>query len=126
MPKPYSIDLRKKVLQTIKKMGSITEASKLFDIDRRTIHRWIVRDKVGKLEPFKGNVKKPKKLNPIIIEKYITKHPEETIQQIAKHFNVWYQAIYYHIKKLNFTYKKKNSSTQKEMKKEEKNISEKS
>lgn len=90
MPKPYSLDLRIKVLQRVDALKNITKLSRLFNIDRRTIHRWIERKQINKLEAFRDNVKKPKKLNSNILEEYITENPDKTIQEIAQHFNVWY------------------------------------
>lgn len=121
----YSLDLRKRVIKYLKKGHSKKKASKVFQITTRTIYNWEKLDKKGELKPKNNLIRKPKKIDKKDLEKYILKHPEKTIQQTADHFNVWYQAIYYHIKKLGFTYKKKNFFTQKGMKKEEKNMLEK-
>ena len=44
MPKPYSYDLRQKVIQAIKLDGlKISEASLLFSISRNTINLWLKR-----------------------------------------------------------------------------------
>lgn len=44
MPKPYSYDLRQKVILAIKLDGlKITEASQLFNISRSTINLWLKR-----------------------------------------------------------------------------------
>ncbi|AUB37154.1 Transposase [Nostoc flagelliforme CCNUN1] len=44
MPKPYSYDLRQKVIQAIKLDGlKISEASILFSISRNTINLWLKR-----------------------------------------------------------------------------------
>jgi transposase len=44
MPKPYSYDLREKVIQTIKLDGlKKSEASLLFNISRNTIDLWLKR-----------------------------------------------------------------------------------
>lgn len=44
MPKPYSYDLRQKVILAIKVDGlKITEASQLFNISRNTIGLWLKR-----------------------------------------------------------------------------------
>ncbi|HEY9813610.1 MAG TPA: IS630 transposase-related protein, partial [Candidatus Sericytochromatia bacterium] len=45
MPKPYSYDLRQKVIQAIKLDGlKISEASRIFSIDRHTIRLWLNRE----------------------------------------------------------------------------------
>jgi transposase-like protein len=44
MPKPYSYDLRQKVIQAIQLDGlKISEASQLFNISRNTINLWLKR-----------------------------------------------------------------------------------
>jgi transposase len=61
MPKPYSYDLRQKVIQAIKLDGlRISEASQLFNISRNTINLWLSRQaKTGDFEALpnqpKGN-----------------------------------------------------------------------
>ena len=118
----YSLDLRTKVIKYLEKGNSVHKASETFGIAVRTIFYWKSLYKKEELKPKNNLIRKPKKLDPKTVESYITNHPEKTIQQVAEHFNVWYQSIYYHIKKLNFTYKKKSSSIKKETKKEEENI----
>ena len=52
MPKPYSYDLRQKVIQAIQLDGlKISEASLLFNISRSTINLWLKRqDQTGNFE----------------------------------------------------------------------------
>jgi transposase len=46
MPKPYSYDLRQKVIQAIKLDGlKISEASLIFTISRNTIRLWLKRER---------------------------------------------------------------------------------
>ncbi len=46
MPKPYSYDLRQKVVQAIKLDGlKISEASQIFSISRDTIRLWLKRER---------------------------------------------------------------------------------
>ena len=46
MPKPYSYDLRQKVIQAIKLDGlKITQASEIFSISRNTIRLWLKRER---------------------------------------------------------------------------------
>ncbi|MDB9416254.1 IS630 transposase-related protein, partial [Microcystis aeruginosa] len=41
---PYSLDLRKKVIDYVENGGSITKAAALFKIGRATIYRWLSRE----------------------------------------------------------------------------------
>ncbi len=46
MPKPYSYDLRQKVIQAIKlDCFKISEASQIFNINRNTIRLWLKRER---------------------------------------------------------------------------------
>ncbi|MGC1245798.1 MAG: IS630 transposase-related protein, partial [Spirulinaceae cyanobacterium] len=40
---PYSLDLRKKVIKYIEDGGKITSATKVFNLGRATIYRWLNR-----------------------------------------------------------------------------------
>jgi transposase len=58
MPKPYSYDLRQKVIQAIKLDGlKISEASVLFGISRDTIRLWLKRER--ETEDFQALPNKP-------------------------------------------------------------------
>ena len=63
---PYSLDLRKKVIEYINKGNSQKKASSIFNIHKNTISRWCVRKrKEGILSPkirlgFKSQVDKIK------------------------------------------------------------------
>jgi transposase len=51
-PRPYSIDLRKRVLQYLESNHDKKKASQLFQKGIATIHRWIKRKKQrGNIEP---------------------------------------------------------------------------
>lgn len=120
----YSLDLRKKVIAHLKKGNSIRKTAKVFGIANATVSSWKKLNKENRLKPKTNSIRKPKKLNQSSLESYVIKHPEKTLEQIASHFKVCINSIFYRIKKANFTYKKKNFSIKKKMKKEEKNISE--
>lgn len=122
MPKCYSIHLRKKVILNIKKGLSFSEISTQFQIDYMTVKRWLKMYKEGSLQDPKPKLRKPKKLNPNDLKKYVNQNPDLTIKQIANHFNVWPQAVFYRLNKLNYTYKKR-LSLQREVSRKEKEIS---
>ena len=107
MAKSYSMDLRKRVFQQIKKGTSITDISRMMDISRNTIHSCVhLKDETGKLEPRKRKVFIPKKFSDQRLEKYIAKHPSSTLLEIGNHFQVTPQTIFYRFKKLKITRKK--------------------
>jgi len=122
MSAPYSLDLRKKVIKKIKSGISPEDIVEMFDISRSTVYRWIKRSYLGILQPTPNINKSPKKIIPNLLEDYIKQNPNKTLDEIAQYFQVKAPSIYYRIKKLNYTYKKKTFSTKKEMRKNEKNL----
>ena len=121
MPKAYSLDLRQRVLSCLKSGNSVAKTIDIFSISRPTIFRWIHRNKNNALAPLKNSVRKPQKLNPVELQEYINQNPDLTIEQIAQHFNVYANAVFYRIKKMKLTYKKKSFFTKNEMKKDGQN-----
>lgn len=113
----YSLDLRKRVIKYLRDGNSVKTTSKVFEISMRTIFNWKKLSRINNLKPKNNKIRRPQKINQEALELYINNNPEQTLEQIAKYFKVSIPAIYYHIKKLNFTYKKKNFSIKKEMKK---------
>lgn len=122
MPKCYSIHLRKKVISNIKKGLSFSQISTQFQIDYMTVKRWWEMYKEGFLQDSKPKPRKPKKLNPNDLEIFVNKNPDLTIKQIADHFSLWPQAVFYRLNKLKYTYKKR-LSLQRKMSREEKEVS---
>ncbi|MBS3904320.1 MAG: hypothetical protein KGZ39_03235 [Simkania sp.] len=60
MAKPYSIDLRQRVLQYLKEPNDKMQASQLFQVGIATVYRWVARKKQkGSIEPIKRKKGKP-------------------------------------------------------------------
>jgi putative transposase len=41
---PYSLDLRKKVIDYLERRGGVTKASQIFQVSRASIYRWLNRE----------------------------------------------------------------------------------
>jgi putative transposase len=41
---PYSLDLRKKVIDYLQRRGGVTKASQIFQVSRASIYRWLNRE----------------------------------------------------------------------------------
>ena len=117
MPKSYSVHLRKKVVLNIKKGLSFSEISKQFQIDYMTVKKWLKMYKEGSLQDPKPKTRKPKKLDPNDLKIFVDQNPDLTIKQIADHFKVYPQAVFYRLGKLNYTYKKRLSLQRKVLRK---------
>ncbi|OHE72380.1 MAG: hypothetical protein A2007_03710 [Verrucomicrobia bacterium GWC2_42_7] len=58
MPKPYDIEVRCKVLKQLQGGKGVREVSEEFGLGLKTIYRWIAREKLGQLAPFKKTSRK--------------------------------------------------------------------
>ena len=121
MPKPYSVDLRKKVLNYLQyKNNDKKSAGDLFQIGIATIYRWARRmRRKGHVKPIKRRYAF-KRIDDEKLKQYIKEHPDYFLREIASHFSVSLQAIFYALRKLKITRKKRLLSIRKEMKRKEK------
>lgn len=122
MSKAYSVDLRERVLDFLKRNNDKKVASQLFKVGIATIYRWVRQQKEkGHLEPHRREYVY-RKLDYQLLEKYMEDHPDDFLFEIADHFSVTIQAIFYALKKLKITRKKRTSFTKNGMRKKEKHL----
>lgn len=113
MPKPYSYDLRQKVLQSIKVNGlKITKASVLFGISRDTIRLWLKRE--GETGDFQALPNQPPGNNHKITDwekftKFVEVNGDKTQVEMAQLWpeEISERTISRALKKIGFTRKKK-------------------
>ncbi|WP_425382599.1 helix-turn-helix domain-containing protein [Spiroplasma endosymbiont of Melieria omissa] len=111
MPKPYSEDLRRKVIEAYEsKNMKIKEICKVFNITRKTLFLWRKRKKeTGHIKPIlnyqKGHSHKIKDLDEL--KNYLAENKDVTVQKVIDKFgNMTKETVYNYFKKLNYTYKK--------------------
>ena len=99
----YSLDLRQKVLTYIENGGKITKAAKTFGIGRATIYRWLNRQnmEVNRVE------RRKRKLDWEALEKDVKLNPDAKLIERAEKFGVHPSAIWYALKRMKITRKKK-------------------
>jgi len=115
MPAPYSVDLREKVLKYLEKNNDVIAVSKLFNIGEATVRRWIsLYKKEGHVKPRKRPYAY-RKIDPDELKKFLDENPDLFLFEIAQHFSVTLQAIFYACKRLKITRKKRPHSTLKEI-----------
>ena len=100
---PYSLDLRKKVVNYVEKGGSITKAAQVFGIGRTTIYRWLNRKDLKATQV----THRQRKLNWKALERDVQENPDAKLIERAKKFGVHPSAICYALKKIEITRKKK-------------------
>jgi len=114
----YSLDLRKKALEYLKKGNSKKITSLIFGVTTRTLTNWERRENEKNLAPKKRK-KGSYKINEDALKEYIQKNPDAYLHEISEHFKTTAQAIFYACKRLKITLKKRLSSTKKGMRKNE-------
>ena len=111
MGKPYSEDLRKRVLEYIDETKDKVKASQLFKVGIATIYRWIARKtQTGSITPSPKKAYKKKIDNQRLIA-YVTQNPDHFLSEIANHFGTTLQAVFYALQRLKITRKKRLLST---------------
>jgi transposase len=100
MPKSYSLDLRERVVNHLEKNPDKKAASSLFQIGIATIYRWVNRKKSkGNIEPIRRKYAYKKIDDQKLIE-YVDANPDHFLSEIANHFDLTLQAIFYALKRL--------------------------
>lgn len=119
MAKPYSIDLRERVLKYLETNNDKKAASKLFQVGIATIYRWVARKKIkGHIQPIRRKYAY-KKIDDQKLIDYVESYPDHFLSEIAAHFNLSTEGIFRALKRLKITRKKRLLSTRKGKKKQE-------
>ncbi len=118
---PYSLDLRKKVIEYIESGRSQKSAASVFRLNPSTISRWWLRYKTeGHYKP-KARVGKKPKVTELELKKYIEANPNFKTGQMGKHFGMSNVGALYWLRKLGYSYKKKPLPMWKQVKQRENN-----
>jgi transposase len=108
MAKPYSLDLRMRVIENLVE-GNITQAAvaDIFKVSIRTVKRWVkLHNKTGSINPKIPISTKPRKVDYKKAKKFIEENPDKTLKEIGEKFKVTGKAVWYIVKQLGITYKK--------------------
>jgi transposase len=114
----YSLDLRKRVIKYVENGGIQEKAASIFGVSPKTVSNWIRKKREGNLSPITRE-NKPRKINYDSLRKYIEKHPDAYLREIAEELEVTPQAVFYACKRLRITLKKRHLAIRSEMKKKE-------
>lgn len=120
----YSNDLREKALSYYDRSGkSQEEVSEIFGVGLRTFASWVKLRKEGDYSRRPNQKQKAThKIDDAQLKLYCEKNPEAYLHEIGEHFNVTNVAIFYALKRLNITRKKRRIYSQKETKKKERSF----
>lgn len=122
---PYSVDLRKKIVDAIKNGMTQIDAAEVFNVSRRTIYSWLcIQEQTGSLEPQtgfqKGHSHGITDLDKF--KKFVDQHADYTQEEIAEHFSVGSSTIGRALKKISYVRKKRITHIQSETKKKGGNL----
>ena len=121
----YSLELRKKALRYLDKIGDRKKVAETFGITLRTLANWLRRNREACLAP------KPRRSSPTLIDNqklrfFIQEHPDAYLREIAEEFGCTIQAVFYACKRLKISLKKRHPIIRREMSRKEKILSKKS
>ena len=118
---PYSLDLRKRVITFIKSGNSQVSASKIFALNLSTVNIWYLRYRSEGHYAPRARLGAKRKIDLEALTSHISLNPDAKLKDMAKKFGVSIWGIYYWLKKLGFSYKKKPLPMWKRVKKRESN-----
>ena len=102
----YSLDLRKRVLDFIAAGGSKTKASRRFSVARSTLYKWL--NAPDPLKRQKPGPRRPRTLDPDALRQHVADFPDQTYAERAARFGVSKSCIWYGLKNIGCTRKKKS------------------
>ena len=99
----YSVDLRSRVVAFVRNGGSKAEASRRFEVSIWCVTDWLKRKDLTPITPSR----RKGKLDWDAVKKHVETYPDMILKERAKHFKVHINAIWYALKKMKITHKKK-------------------
>lgn len=99
----YSIDLRKRVIEFVKSGGSKASASRRFKVSQWCVFNWL---KLEDLTPQKV-IRRRGKLDWEALRLHVKAYPDAILRERAAHFNVQIHSIWYALKRMKLTHKKR-------------------
>ncbi len=79
----YSLDLRKKALKHLAKVGDRKKTAEVFEITERTLENWIRRERDNHLAP-KPRMRSPSLIDSQKLRSFIEQHPYAYLREIAE------------------------------------------
>lgn len=117
---PYSVDLRKKVIEYIEAGNEQKAASEVFSIHKNTINRWWIRYKSEGIYTARARPGYKSKVDKSKLEEFVKNNPNTTLSAAGIKFGISAWQVGRILKKMGFSYKKKRSPMWKQTKKKEK------
>ena len=120
---PYSKDLRSKVIKHLERGNSQKVTAKIFSLSPVTVNKWHRRYKQEGHYLPRQRIGSKANVDEAVFAEYVSKNPNLRSEDIGKEFGITASGARYWLKKLGFSYKKKNTPIWKRKNKSVKNIS---
>jgi len=104
--KPYSIDLRERVVGFVKKGNTKADAARHFGICWKTVGRYVKAQRAGSLSPRPHGGGRRKKFTSEMLEREVSENSDFTLGEYAKALGVSHNAIWKRLRQLAITLKK--------------------
>ena len=107
----YSVALRERAIKFVEtENGSPKEACSVLGIHISTLTKWLKRYReTGEVAPIPRKRYRKRKVDIKLLQQYVIKNPDATLDELAKPFDVFPSTIFYHLKKLGITRKKNDA-----------------
>ena len=122
---PYSVGLRKKVINYIKEGHSQVCASVLFNLHKNTVNRWWVRYNKEGNASARARVGFKSKVDHADLANYVTSNSNVKLSVLGKYYGITASQVSRILRKLGFSYKKKPFPMWKQVKRNGTNTSKK-
>jgi transposase len=119
MPKSYSNDLRKKVIECVQEGSTYKEVSQRFKVSLAAVGKWYQRYKKAGDWEQRSRGGTAKKINIEKLREYAESNPDMKLKEAGKELRVSVFTISYWLRQLGFSYKKKPLRMWKQAKKNE-------
>ena len=106
MASSYSVDLRLRIIELLKENKTQIFISELLKVSTKTIQRlWKLYQETGNVFAKKAKVTRPRSVDYGVVTEYMDKNPDKTLVEVGEHFGI--KNVWYIVKKMKYTYKKK-------------------
>jgi transposase len=116
----YSRDFVERAVMYYVAGHTAAEVKEVFGIARSTLYDWIARAEAGYPKSPKRTFER--KINLATLQQALEEKPDSELSDLAKLFDCTLQAIFYALKRMGYTQKKRRLHTRKSQKKHAQNI----
>ena len=109
--KAYSIDLRERIVKSVKHGASKAEAARGFDVSYKTVQRYCKAEEGGSLAPKPHGGGRRKAFSSERLEREVAGNRDLTLEAYAERLGVSHVAVWRRLRQLGITLKKNSCST---------------